>query len=455
MTLRGRMHLFYYLLLSLLILITLPIWIWRYITTPKYRGTVLRRLGWIPAAEQAPVRGGPRIWLHAVSVGEAMAARALASRITTTFPDCDLLVTTVTRTGQQVVRDKIPEARTHHFLTLDLPFCLNPLIAAIRPSLLVIMETELWPGLFRLLARRGIPICVVNGRISPRSFKRYHAIRWLTRRLLADGSLYLMQSPADAERLIAMGAPPERVQVTGNLKYDQALRPPDPALLQRLEARLSTPSQPVWIAASTHPGEEALLLAIHRTLLNHPLSPRLILVPRHPERSGEILDLIGQKGLTCQRFSQLTGQWDAPLLLVDEIGWLAGLYRLARLVYLGGSLVPRGGQNMLEPASCGVPVLFGPHVFNFRDIAAQLLQAGGAIQVATAPELESRVIGLLESPETCQRMGEAARAIIPANAGALERTLEAIGGLLPSPYPVRDMTGGEDDLPPSCTSERR
>ncbi|MBF0263035.1 MAG: 3-deoxy-D-manno-octulosonic acid transferase, partial [Magnetococcales bacterium] len=326
--------------------------------------------------------------------------------------------------------DKIPEACAHHFLTLDLPFCVKPLVAAIRPSLLIIMETELWPGLFRVLAQRGIPICVVNGRISPRSFKRYHAIRWLTRRLLADGRLYLMQSPADAERLIAMGAPAERVQVTGNLKYDQALKSPDPVLARRLEARFLPPVPPVWIAASTHPGEEALLLAIHGELLDHPLAPRLILVPRHPERADEISALIQKQGLTCQRFSQLRGDWSAPLLLVDEIGWLSGLYRLARVVYIGGSLVPRGGQNMLEPASWGVPVLFGPHVFNFRDIAGQLIQAGGALQVASASELRSRLIELLEHPDTCRQMGEAGRAVIPANAGALERTLAAIGPLL-------------------------
>lgn len=429
-TVRGRMHLLYYVTLSLLVLITLPIWIWRYFTTPKYRGTLLRRLGWIPVAERAPDRGRPRIWLHAVSVGEAMAARALASRITAAFPDHDLVITTVTRTGQQVVRDKIPEACAHHFLTLDLPVCVQPLVDAIQPAALIIMETELWPGLFRVLARRGIPICVVNGRISPRSFKRYHAIRRLTRRLLADGRLYLMQSPADAERLIAMGAPRERVQVTGNLKYDQAMNPPDAALLRRLEARLPAPVAPVWIAASTHPGEEELLLPIHRALLAHPLAPRLILVPRHPERCAEILERIGKQGLTCQRFSQLQGDWNAPLLLVDEIGWLAGLYRLARVVYIGGSLVPRGGQNMLEPASWGVPVLFGPHVFNFRDIAAQLIQAGGAIQVASPADLHTRLNALLESPETCRTMGEAARAVIPANAGALERTLDALGPLV-------------------------
>ncbi|MEO5346100.1 MAG: 3-deoxy-D-manno-octulosonic acid transferase [Magnetococcus sp. YQC-9] len=420
------MHPLYYLVLTLLILITLPIWIWRYFATPKYRGTVLQRLGWIPSSACAPGAGSRRIWLHAVSVGEAMAARELASRLKTTFPDHDLIITTVTRTGQQVVRDKIPEASAHHFLTVDLPPCIHPLVEAIRPEILIVMETELWPGLFRMLAKKGVPIVVVNGRISPRSFKRYHAIRWLTRQLLADGTRYLMQSKADAERLIAMGAPAERVRVTGNLKYDQALKSPDPALLNRLQARLGTPMSSVWIAASTHPGEEAMLLDLHRRLITTPLAPRLILVPRHPERTGDVLELIRQRGLECQRFSQLTGSWSAPLLLVDEIGWLAGLYSLARLVFIGGSLVARGGQNMLEPAAWGVPVLFGPHVFNFRDIAEQLLTVGGALRVESDRELGLRLEALLGDPERCRQMGEAARAVIPANAGALERTVTEI-----------------------------
>lgn len=418
------MHALYYAVLTLLILATLPVWIWRYFTTPKYRGTVWSRLGRLPPAASQPVT--PCIWLHAVSVGETLAARGLADRLVERFPGHPLVVTSVTRTGHQMARERIPSASAFHYLPIDLPLFLRPLIAAIRPKALVIMETELWPGLFRELARRQVPIIVVNGRISSRSFRRYHAIRFLTRRLLADGQLYLMQTAADAERLIAMGAPPERVQVTGNLKYDQALTPPDPALLHQLAARLPRGGQPVWMAASTHPGEEEIVLALQARLLAHPLAPRLILVPRHPERSQAVQELARRLGVAVQCWSATRGSWDAPVLLVDQIGWLAGLYRWADLVFMGGSLVPHGGQNMLEPAACGLPILFGPHVFNFKEIAAQLESCGGAVRIGSGEELWGQLTDLLENQERCRAMGAAAQAIIPANAGALDRTIQAI-----------------------------
>ncbi|MBF0213485.1 MAG: 3-deoxy-D-manno-octulosonic acid transferase [Magnetococcales bacterium] len=427
------MHALYHTLLTVVILLTLPVWIWRYFSTPKYRGTVRQRLGWISQQDSKNHTNKPCVWLHAVSVGEVMAARELAARLIQSFPDHPLIITTVTRTGQQVAREKIPEAANWHYLPIDLPLCLHPLIDAIQPRLLVIMETELWPGLFRVLAKRGVPIFVVNGRISPRSFRRYHAIRALTRLLLADGHRYLMQSAPDAERLIAMGAPPDRVIVTGNLKYDQALKSPDPELTRQLALRLPLPEQPVWIAASTHPGEEQILLTIHRQLLAHPLAPRLILVPRHPERCPVLFEEIQQAGLHAQRFSATHGTWETPLLLVDEIGWLAALYRYGQVVFVGGSLVPRGGQNMLEAAAWGLPVLFGPHVFNFREIAAQLEQAGGALRIDSAESLRHHLTDLLENLPLRQKMGEAARAVIPLNAGALDRTIAAIRHALPEP----------------------
>ncbi|MBF0190031.1 MAG: 3-deoxy-D-manno-octulosonic acid transferase [Magnetococcales bacterium] len=420
------MHTLYHALLTLVMILTLPVWIWRYFTTSKYRGTVLPRLGILPAETSKKDTTKPRIWLHAVSVGEVMAARELAATLMQRFPDHELVVSTVTRTGQQVAREHLPAATACHYLPIDLPICIHPVVNAIRPRMLVVMETELWPGLFRVLAQRGVPIFVVNGRISPRSFRRYHAIRALTRRLLADGRLFLMQSAPDAQRLIAMGADPTRVVVTGNLKYDQAMQPPDPNRLQQLTTRLPVPEQPVWIGASTHPGEEEILLELHHQLQRHPLSPRLILVPRHPERCAAIEELARQRGLRLQRFSTIQGNWEAPLLLVDEIGWLNGLYRWGQLVFIGGTLVPKGGQNMLEAAAWGLPVVFGPHVFNFREIAAQMQQTGGALRIDTPAELQTQVTSLLENPQRRQQMGAAARSVIPANTGAVQRTLDAI-----------------------------
>ncbi|MEO5335259.1 MAG: 3-deoxy-D-manno-octulosonic acid transferase [Magnetococcus sp. YQC-5] len=419
---------------------TLPLWIWRYFATSKYRGTVRERLGWRvpecnPSHDASPnakpdTSDARRIWLHAVSVGETMAARELASQLLTAFPGHELVISTVTKSGQKVARQQIPWAKAFFYLPLDLPFCLTPVINAVRPRFVVIMETELWPGLFRTLAKRNIPIMVVNGRISPRSFRGYHRIRSLMRHFLPDGTLYLMQSPQDAERLIALGAPPQRVTVVGNLKYDQALRPPDPTHMQLLAERLPAPGQPVWIAASTHPGEEEILLEVFQKLLARPLALRLILVPRHPERTPEIMTLLRKRGLDFQCFSQTKGTWRHPILLVDEIGWLAGLYHYAHLVFIGGTLVPHGGQNMLEAAAHGVPVLFGPHTFNFPDISEQMIQAGGAVRIQTPGELYDQAVTLLETPDLHQRMSDAARGVIPANIGALERTITAIRGIV-------------------------
>ncbi|MBF0179765.1 MAG: 3-deoxy-D-manno-octulosonic acid transferase [Magnetococcales bacterium] len=424
------MHVLYSILLTFVIVLTLPYWGWRYLATPKYRGTVWQRLGNVDQLCNGHAINTPRVWLHAVSVGETMAASELAKRLPDLLPGHELVVSTVTKTGQEVARQKIPHAAAHCYLPIDLPVCLNPVIAAIRPRLLVVMETELWPGLFRALARRGVPIVLVNGRISPRSFARYRRLRPLMRRVLADGRLYLMQTEADAQRLIAMGAAPQRVVVTGNLKYDQALRPPDPLRLRQLDERLPAPDAPVWIAASTHPGEEEILLEVFARLARHPAAPRLILVPRHPERTPEVAALLRRRQLAFQLFSATRGAWESPVLLVDEIGWLAVLYRMAHLVFIGGTLVPHGGQNMLEAAAWGAPILMGPHTFNFREIAEQLLQAGGAALTRDADALHAMLAALLEAPEQRQRMGEAARSVIPANAGALERTLTAIGALM-------------------------
>lgn len=431
------MHTLYYLLLTTVIILTLPLWIWRYFTTPKYQGTLKQRLGLVipvnnPTATNLTIsnpyaRSHPaRIWLHAVSVGETMAARELAARLLIAYPDHELVISTVTKTGQEVARKQIPGAASCFYLPIDLPICLNPIVNAILPRFVVIMETELWPGLFSTLAKKNIPVIIVNGRISPRSFQRYYKIRALTRQFLLNGHLFLMQSDQDAQRLIAMGAPPQRVHVVGNIKYDQAQNLPDPPQMEILTTRLPAPNQPVWIAASTHRGEEEILLNLFTQLQARPANPRLILVPRHPERTPELMTLLQQRGLEFQRFSQTQGQWTTPILLVDEIGWLAKLYHYAHFVFIGGTLVPHGGQNMLEAATWGVPVLFGPHTFNFPDIAQQMIQAGGAIRIHTPNELFEQAITLLENPDHHQRMSLAARSVIPANVGALERTLATI-----------------------------
>ncbi|MEO5362154.1 MAG: 3-deoxy-D-manno-octulosonic acid transferase [Magnetococcus sp. DMHC-8] len=421
------LHALYALLLLLVILVTLPLWVWRYLRTPKYRHTVAQRLGCrLPARPP-----GRPIWVHAVSVGEVMAAQGLVRQLATRFPDYPIILSTVTKTGQQIART-MPELQATFYLPLDLPWIVRRVIRALQPRCLIVLETELWPALFHAMADAGVPVMLVNGRLSPRSFHRYHRVRRAMRPLLAPVRLFAMQSVADAERMQAIGAPPERLLVTGNLKYDQALQPPDPDRMAELARHLPRPAGLIWLAASTHPGEEEIILACFTRLRDDWPTLRLILAPRHPERSPTVEALVRQHGCGCTRFSQANGTWQDEVLLVDQVGWLTRLYGYAHLAFVGGSLVPHGGQNMLEPASLGLPILFGPHTFNFREVVQQLLEDQAALPLQHSAELLPAMQGLLADGPRQRAMGERARAVITRNTGAVARTIQAIQPLLES-----------------------
>ena len=421
-------HALYTLLLLALLLITLPLWVWRYFRTAKYRDTVAQRLGFrLP--DPPP---GPRIWIHAVSVGEVIAAQGMIRHWATRFPQDAILLSTVTKTGQQIART-IPGVCATFYLPLDLPWIVRRVTRTLRPRCLMVLETELWPNLFQAMAAEGIPVILVNGRLSPRSFRHYRLFAHFMRRFLAPVQLFAMQSVADAERMQAIGAAPERVHATGNVKYDQAMQPPDPAKMAELAHRLPRPEGLIWLAASTHPGEEAIILDCFSHLQNRWPTLRLLLVPRHPERGPEVFALVQKQGGSCARFSRMTGTWTESILLVDQVGWLTRLYGYAHLAFVGGSLIPHGGQNMLEPASHGLPILFGPHTFNFKDVVRQLLEADAAIQLEGSEGLLPALDALLADPPRQQAMGERARQVIAHNTGAVERTLQAIQTLLERP----------------------
>lgn len=423
------MHLIYYLILSTLITLTLPLWLWRYVRTAKYRGTVAQRCGYqLPKFSSAP-----KIWIHAVSVGEALTARGLVTGLQKMFPNHEIVMSTVTKTGQHIAQKKLPGVATTFYLPVDLPWAIARTLKQVRPRLLIVMETELWPGLFQAAQKQGIPVIVVNGRISPRSFNNYSRVRFFMRHFLQPVCLFAMQSPSDAERIIKIGAPKKRVVVAGNIKYDQALTLPPAEEIATLEHRLPRPKTPVWIAASTHPGEEAIILAVYQRLLDHIQQLRLILVPRHPERTQEVERLTAGHGWKSQRISQIQGHWQEPILLVDEVGWLTRLYGYAQVAFVGGSLVPHGGQNILEPAAWAIPPVFGPHTFNFKDIAYQILEAHAGFCVLDAETLFTAIRDLLTKPEMQKTMGEKARAVVENNAGALERTLKAIQETVDNP----------------------
>ena len=377
----------------------------------------------------------PRCWVHAVSVGEAAAAVPLVEAIARRWPGLGIVVSTVTPTGARIVADRLRTIATHRYFPVDLPGAVGRALDAVRPRFFVAMETELWPNFLRAASARGVPVMIANGRISDRSFRGYRRVRTLTVRMLASVRLFGMQSEEDARRIIALGAPPERVVVTGNIKND--LLPPDGAgepLWQRLLGL--SESDLVWVAGSTHRGEEAIVLEAYQTLKPRFPALALVLAPRHPERVPEVERLVRERGLTPVRRSELpkARERDAVIVL-DTVGELVQLYRLATVVFVGGSLVPTGGHNMLEPALLRKPVLFGPHTSNFRASADLLIEAHGAVLVEDGPRLEGEVAALLEDAPRRTSMGEAAFQAVASRRGAVKQTEELI---------ARYLLGGAD-----------
>ncbi|HEY7869855.1 MAG TPA: 3-deoxy-D-manno-octulosonic acid transferase [Methylomirabilota bacterium] len=379
----------------------------------------------------------PRCWIHAVSVGESAAAVPLVEGIRRRWPELGIVMSTTTPTGARIVRERLAGAAAHRYFPVDLPGPVGRALDATRPRFFIAIETELWPNFLRALARRRVPAMIANGRISDRSFRRYRWVRGLMRRVLADVTIFAMQTEEDARRIIGLGAPRERVVVTGNLKTDLRPEPAADAAGWRRRLGLDAAAR-LWIAGSTHRGEEAVVLDVFARARARCPQLALLLAPRHPERADEVEEIIRGRGLTAVRRSRLSG--DAPagaVVILDTVGELAALYALAEVVFVGGSLVPIGGHNLLEPAMHGKPVLTGPYTSNFREGAELLQQGGGAFVVKDAPELERVLSRLLEDPALARRTGEAARAAFAGRAGAVGATLDLIGRHLWPAEPAR------------------
>ncbi|WP_018954088.1 lipid IV(A) 3-deoxy-D-manno-octulosonic acid transferase [Thioalkalivibrio sulfidiphilus] len=386
--------------------------LWRARRNPEYRRRWGERFAVGPRLDAAP-----RLWVHAVSVGEVVAAVPLVRALMARFPDHRILVTTTTPTGSAELRRRLGETVEHRYLPLDLPHLMRGLLRAVRPRLLVVMETELWPNLFAACRRQGVPVMLVNGRLSARSFRGYRRIRPLVAEALGAVTALAARSDEDAERFIGLGARPERVRVTGNLKYDLEL-PAGGAGIKPL-------MRPAWIAASTHEGEDERLLAVHGRVLERVPDALLILVPRHPERFEAVAELCRAAGMPAARRSR--GEQPGPdtrVWLGDTMGELPELFPLARVAFMGGSLVPTGGHNPLEAAAHGLPVLTGPHVFNFREVFDALVQAGGAEVVADEATLAGRLIALLSDEAERSRRGESAARVVQENRGAVARVVD-------------------------------
>lgn len=409
----------YTLLLYLITPLILLRLLWRSLKLADYRRRWGERFGFVAAPAQ-PVA----VWVHAVSVGESLAALPMIRALIAHHGEGRVLVTTTTPTGSARVCEALGAQVLHTYMPYDLPGVVARYLRRMRPQQVVIMETELWPNLFRALARRGTPPLVANARLSPRSFKGYSRVRGFAGATLGDCRHIAAQSAADAERFRALGAAPARVSVMGNIKFDQQIPQAQVALGESLRQGIGA-ARPVWIAASTHDGEEQLALQAHRQLLQDLPDAMLILVPRHPQRFDAVARLIERTGLRHVRRSQ----WQAgqvltqdSVLLGDSMGEMFAYFAASDLAFVGGSLVPVGGHNVLEPAALGRAVLFGPHMHNFIAARELLLQAGAAFEVDDAT-LAATVAGLLRDTSRRSAAGSAGHAAVEANRGALQRLL--------------------------------
>lgn len=408
-------------------LVAVRLWL-RARKAPAYRQRIGERfaLG-LPAMQQ----GG--IWVHAVSVGESIAAAPMIRALLARYPQLPITVTCMTPTGSERIKAMFAnEPRIQHcYLPYDLPWAAGRFLDHIRPVLGVIMETELWPNHIHQCARRGIPVALANARLSERSARGYARFAKLTRPMLEEMSGFAVQTETEAQRFRELGARPECVAVTGSIKFDLTI---DPQLLTdaaQLREQWQATQRPVWIAASTHAGEDESVLAAHRQLLvSHP-DALLILVPRHPERFNSVHDLCVQQGFSTVRRSTAEPVTSATsVLLGDTMGELLFLYALADIAFVGGSLVPNGGHNLLEPAALAKPVLSGPHLFNFLEIAAMLRSANALGEISDGASLAAAVQGLFDEPQRAREMAEAGLEVMKANQGALQRLLNGLGKLV-------------------------
>jgi 3-deoxy-D-manno-octulosonic-acid transferase len=422
------MYALYSALLALLLVLTLPYWLLQMMRHGKYRAALRQRFGAVSPVLTA--RGEkPAIWVHAVSVGEVVAASAVVVALRQKFPSHRVLVSTTTSTGQKLAAQRFGAENVFYF-PLDFAFALRPYLAALRPELVVVAETEFWPNFLRLAKRGGARIAVINCRISDRSFPGYRRFRfWLPRLLektLANVDVFLAQTDEDQKRLMEIGAAASKVSIAGNLKFDVA-PPLSPKIVASLrESFAHSGAGPILVCGSTLEDEEGTLLSAFRNILaNHPKAV-MILAPRHPERFAEVAALVEELGFRMSLRSLWSGEALAGgVFLVDSIGELAALYSLATVAFVGGSLVPRGGHNILEPALYGVPIVTGNHYENFRDVV-NFFASRNAVRIVGVAELPLVFMELIENGDERATLGRNALAALESQRGATDRTVSAL-----------------------------
>jgi 3-deoxy-D-manno-octulosonic-acid transferase len=422
-------YLLYSVALALGLLLSLPFWLFQIARHGKYWRSFPQRMGKVPHALTA-ISGERLIWIHAVSVGEVLAVAGLIAKIRQAFPQHRIVISSTTDTGHALAQKRFGADNAFYF-PMDFAFAIRPYLHALRPELVVLAETEFWPNFMRLAHASGARIAVVNARISDRSWPNYRRFIWALRKILCDVDLFLAQTQQDSDRLQSIGADPTRIRITGNLKFDVSLPSPPPILEPLRQALDAEPAGPVLVCGSTVEDEERLLLkAFENILVKHPKAV-MIMAPRHPERFQTVAGIIQQMGIPFH----LRSRWSreplaGSVFLVDTIGELAALYGLADVAFVGGSLVPRGGHNIIEPAQYGVAVVTGNHTENFRDIVS-LFQSRDAVRIVGMAELPLVLMHLLENDAERAALGRRAQQTMQSQKGATARTLQALTALLP------------------------
>jgi 3-deoxy-D-manno-octulosonic-acid transferase len=425
----------YNLLLFLALLILTPILYVKGKRCGEQRDEMRQRIGLYDSTFIERMEGKSVVWVHAASVGETKVALILAKEIRQKYPEKTILITNMTLNGLRVSRAS-EDVCCAILFPIDFSFIIRKLLKIVQPELILVVETEIWPNFIRIADELNIPQVMVNGRVSKRSYPRYRAIRPLLKPLLQYFKYFCMQSQESAERIVAMGAPNEKVRNTGNLKFDYvACEISAQDVKDRKHQYRISGDTSIIVAGSTHAGEEELLVVVFEALTRQVDNGLiLVIIPRYPERKQEISNLLKKSGVICHLRSSLTPESNlikgGEVLLVDTLGEVLDFYSVADLVFVGGSLVDVGGHNVLEAAMMSKPVLFGPHIQNFNEISSKLVRSGAGIRVANADDLCLQMMQLLKNPGRCRAMGEAGRALIVDNAGAMKRTMDQISRYL-------------------------
>ncbi len=442
-----------FVLYNILLLLASPVILVILLAKKRCRPGLLQRLGWLSEGLAEECRDGRTIWVHAVSMGEATAVVPLVQQLKARYPQDRIFVSTVTETGKETVLRRLERQARHLYFPLDFPWIVGRVLDAVKPRVFIFVETELWPNFLRAATARGVPTVLVNGRLSTDSLQGYLRLRPFFERVLQTVLLCSMQSDRDVERIIRLGADPSRVVRTGNLKFDQAVRTsPDASNQIRRSDFGLYQHEELFVAGSTHPVEEDVILDCYRRLLEAVPGLVLIVAPRHIERTDALVGAVKARGFAALRRTMLSTAAESSskgprVIILDTRGELAALYREATLVFVGGSLVRVGGHNPLEPAACGKAVVFGPHMDHFAEVADMLIRQGGGLQVSNAREMADAMIGLLKDRARLDQMGKAAYELVLANQGAVARNVDLIARIL-------EKRGGEL-VSPACSRVAR